>query len=182
VRVIAGELRGRRLKAPPGRATRPTSDRVREAVFDLLGPLPPGGEVLDLYAGSGALGIEALSRGAGRATFVERSRRALGVLRDNLDALGLTERSRVLPGEALTSRALRAGPYAIVFCDPPYGEDLAAAVLAAVGSALADDGVLVLEHPADRVAPPGDAVLALAKSRRYGGTGIALYRRHEESS
>src|SRR5947209_1627120 len=99
MRVIAGELGGRRLRSPRGEATRPTSERVREAVFSMLGELG-GLRVLDLFAGSGALGIEALSRGAAAATFVERSPRALAALRANIDTLGLRDRARVLDGDA----------------------------------------------------------------------------------
>ena len=103
LRVIAGELRGRRLATPEGNATRPTGDRVRESLFDLLGPGQGGARVLDLFAGSGALGIEALSRGAAHAVFVERDRDALRVLRANLAALALSGRSTVVAGDAFAS-------------------------------------------------------------------------------
>ncbi len=123
MRVIAGHLGGRRLGAPPGRTTRPTSDRVREALFSMLGGLD-GLAVLDLFAGSGALGIEALSRGARRAVFVERDAGALAALRANLAALGLEEqRAQVRAGDALRAlraAAARAETYDLVFLDPPY--------------------------------------------------------------
>src|SRR5580692_6775643 len=121
MRVIAGRLGGRRLTAPRGMATRPTSDRVREALFSALGPLG-GAAVLDLYAGTGALGIEALSRGAARATFVESARPALAALRDNLAALGLEGAARVLamPVERAVTRL--GGAFDLVLADPPYAE------------------------------------------------------------
>jgi len=123
MRVVAGELRGRRIEAPPGTDTRPTTDKVREATFNALGSLDliRDAVVVDLFAGSGALGIEALSRGAATCTFIERDRSALRTLRENLDTLGLTERSRVVAGDAL----VRADefPADIVLADPPYGFD-----------------------------------------------------------
>jgi 16S rRNA (guanine966-N2)-methyltransferase len=120
VRVVAGELRGRRIVAPPGATTRPTTDRVREAVFNALGSLGvvDGAAVADLYAGSGAMGIEALSRGATSCTFVERDRDALRALRENVDALGLTDRVRVTGGDVMAVAA--AIDADVVFVDPPY--------------------------------------------------------------
>ena len=124
MRVVAGELGGRRLASPEGRATRPTTERVREAVFNSLGSADAidGAEFLDLWAGTGALGIEALSRGAARCTFVERDRGAAAVLRDNLRTLGLEGRSRVVVGDAL---AAAATPADVVLADPPYGDKTA---------------------------------------------------------
>ncbi len=118
MRVIAGEYRGRRLKVPPGVRTRPTADRVRESLFSILGDIA-GLRVLDLFAGSGALGIEALSRGAASAVFVERDRAAAALVQANLDALGLADRGRVVRLDVL--RWLEAGsPVDVAFADPPY--------------------------------------------------------------
>jgi 16S rRNA (guanine966-N2)-methyltransferase len=178
LRVIAGELRGRRLRAPAGRATRPTSDRVREAAFGLLGPGSCRGRVLDLYAGSGALGIEALSRGAVHATFLERSRDALRVLRGNLTDLGLEERARVLPGGVSAGLDRLAGEparYDLAFADPPYGTEDLAALATRVAGLLVPGGDFVLERAAGETAPLVSG-LALRKDRRYGDTGITLYR------
>jgi 16S rRNA (guanine966-N2)-methyltransferase len=172
VRVIAGELGGRRLVAPRGQATRPTSERVREALFSMLGPLE-GLRVLDLFAGSGALGIEALSRGASHATFVERAAPALAALRSNLAALDLLERSSVRAGDALS--ALRgSGPYDLVFLDPPYAmaEALASELSSALPAVLAVRARVVSES--DRRAPPAFA-LPLARERRYGDTMIRIH-------
>ena len=115
MRVVAGELRGRRIEAPPGTDTRPTTDKVREATFNALGSLDLVRDalVVDMFAGSGALGIEALSRGAAHCTFIERDRTALRTLRDNIDVLGLTDKARVVPGDAMVlGRGARGRPRA----------------------------------------------------------------------
>ena len=131
MRVVAGDLRGRRIDGPDGDATRPTTDKVREAVFNALGSIDAvdGAVVVDLFAGSGALGIEALSRGAARCTFVESDRRALGVLKGNIDALGIGDVSRVVPldivRDMVSAGALRLREALVdatlVLADPPYG-------------------------------------------------------------
>jgi 16S rRNA (guanine(966)-N(2))-methyltransferase RsmD len=118
MRVIAGDLRSRRLKTVPGFDTRPTPDRLRESLFNILAPRIQGTIFLDAYAGTGAVGIEALSRGAARAIFIERSRKAVDVLRENLASLGLTRRAEVIHGRVL--QHLPAHSVDIVFLDPPY--------------------------------------------------------------
>jgi 16S rRNA (guanine966-N2)-methyltransferase len=118
MRIIAGEFRARRLKSIPGAATRPTPDRLRETLFDILAPRIEGAAFLDAYAGTGAVGIEALSRGAAHATFLERHRRALEAIRQNLASLNLEARATVVPGPALL--AIPRYPADIVFLDPPY--------------------------------------------------------------
>ncbi len=183
MRVIAGRLRGRRLQAPPGRGTRPTSDRVREAVFAMLGEVA-GQTALDLFAGTGALGIEALSRGAARAVFVERERAALAALRANLRALGLDADLAEVRGEDASGamrKALAAGEkYDLVFIDPPYSRagDWAAQLSPLIAGLLAPAGRVVVES--DRRAP---LALALApwRERRYGDTSITIHR-HDEST
>jgi 16S rRNA (guanine966-N2)-methyltransferase len=179
MRVIAGRLGGRRLAAPRGQATRPTSDRVREALFSVLGDVS-GAHVLDLFAGTGALGIEALSRGARRVVFVESARPALAILRQNLADLGLGNEALVVgqPVAKAAAAVLGAGePFDLVFADPPY------AALAEVPPlldalveqrALAPGAVLSLEH-ASRDAPPALRGLAPRPSRRYGDTTVTLY-------
>jgi 16S rRNA (guanine966-N2)-methyltransferase len=178
MRVIAGALGGRTLKAPRGQSTRPTSDRVREALFSVLGDVS-GARVLDLYAGTGALGIEALSRGASRAVFVENARPALEVLRDNLRTLGLGPVSRVLAQPV--QRALAAlppeGPFDLVLLDPPYAALVEAAlVLAALPALTAPGARIVLEH-ARRDAAPEVLGLALEDTRLYGDTAVSFYTR-----
>jgi 16S rRNA (guanine966-N2)-methyltransferase len=179
MRVIAGRLGGRRLDAPPGRDTRPTSDRVREAIFSILADVT-GARVLDLYAGTGALGIEALSRGAERAVFVESGPRALAVLKKNLAALALEPASKVLAVRA--ERAVTAiaadGPFDLVLIDPPYADVAAAAKVAAAlveKGALAEGARIVLEHASGErgVEIPGTSIVS---ERRYGDTGVTLYQ------
>jgi 16S rRNA (guanine966-N2)-methyltransferase len=132
MRVIAGEFRSRRLKSIPGAATRPTPDRLRETLFDILGPRVEGTEFVDAYAGTGAVGIEALSRGSSHAYFLERNRAALDAIRENLASLGLEARATVVPGGALASLTRHAS--GIVFLDPPYDlEREYAAALDALG-------------------------------------------------
>jgi 16S rRNA (guanine966-N2)-methyltransferase len=181
VRVIAGRFRGRRLAAPPGRGTRPTSDRVREALFSILGPLD-GERVLDLYAGSGALGIEALSRGAERAVFVERDRRAVAVLRSNLAALGLAEPEAVVRQAdvpaALRDARERGETYSLVLCDPPYrlAAGLGGTLSEALGPLLERGGRVVTES--DR-RDPLTLTFDLSDERRYGDTLIRIHTTHE---
>lgn len=183
MRVIAGRFRGRRLKAPRGeRTTRPTSDRVREACFSMLEDLEDL-VVLDLFAGTGALGIEALSRGARRAVLVERDAATLRVLRANLDALGLsTSEAEVRAGDALAAlRAAReAGEtYDLVFVDPPYSRagELEGELGSLLPGLLASGARVVVES--DRRAPLRLA-LAVERERRYGDTVITIHRHATE--
>jgi 16S rRNA (guanine966-N2)-methyltransferase len=177
VRVVAGRFGGRRLAAPPGRGTRPTSDRVREALFSTLGPLD-GERVLDLYAGSGALAIEALSRGAGSAVLVERDRRAVAVIRANLEALGLAEPEAIVHAgparTALENASRRGDTYDLVFLDPPYrsAPELGRELSAALGPLLAAGGRVITES--DRRAPLA-LDLPLTHERRYGDTLIRIH-------
>ena len=171
MRVVAGEFKGRRLHAPAGARTRPTADRVREAVFSMLADVQ-GARVLDLYAGSGALGIEALSRGARLAVFVERDRRALAAIRRNLDAVGAE--ATVLARDALSVLGEQRGPDDLVFCDPPYdaAARLAAPLSAALPAVLSDDARIVTES--DKRTPL-ELSLPLLTERIYGDTRIAIH-------
>ncbi|HET9888156.1 MAG TPA: 16S rRNA (guanine(966)-N(2))-methyltransferase RsmD, partial [bacterium] len=172
--MIAGALRGRKISAPPGRVTRPTLDRVRESLFNLLGKIQESASVLDLFAGTGALGIEALSRGAAHATFVEKDRAALVVLRENLAALDLVASSTVIPVDALL--AFTPEPrFHIVFVDPPYGMEIARAALAIAARSVAPGGILAFESNAKDPELEAPAHFTIWKSRRYGGTRITLY-------
>ncbi|WP_434043837.1 MULTISPECIES: 16S rRNA (guanine(966)-N(2))-methyltransferase RsmD [Sorangium] len=181
MRVIAGRLGGRRLAAPRGEGTRPTADRVREALFSSLGDVT-GALVCDLYAGTGALGIEALSRGARRAVFVENGRPALATLRENLAALDLEEAARVvpLPVERALDLLRDEGPFDLALLDPPYAAlaraAAAAARLAGPLGLLAPAGRLVLEH-ARRDPSPEIAGLTCAAVRTYGDTAVSFYAR-----
>ena len=186
MRVIAGILGGRRLKAPRGRDTRPTSDRVRESLFMALEPLA-GLRVVDLFAGSGALGIEALSRGASRADFVEREAAARRVLEENLGSLGLVERGRIwaleLPrGLGRLQGELRLAD--LVLADPPYGGGPAREVLEALGlpGVLKPGARVVLEHHAKDEVPESSGRLARTRSRRYGETMVSTYQAADASA
>jgi 16S rRNA (guanine(966)-N(2))-methyltransferase RsmD len=178
MRIVGGDLGGRVLRAPAGAATRPTSEKVRQAMFNILPDLCDA-EVLDVFAGSGALGIEALSRGAARATFFEKARPALDALRGNLRELGLEDRATVVAGDsvAVAARHAPSAPYRLVFVDPPYRSDLAVrAVLAIPPANLAADAVVVIEH--DKRNPPPDDLGSLLRTdqRRYGDTLVSFYR------
>jgi 16S rRNA (guanine966-N2)-methyltransferase len=170
VRVIAGEHRGRRITAPKGTETRPTSDFVREAAFNLIGPLD-GASVLDLYAGSGALGIEALSRGAARAVFVDSSREACRTIGQNLEHIGL--QAIVLCQDAERSLAGDQGPYDLILADPPYKFTAYERLAPQIVRLLAPDGLAVLQTPAAE--EPALAGLEVRTSRRYGSARLTLF-------
>jgi 16S rRNA (guanine966-N2)-methyltransferase len=177
MRVIAGRLGGRRLKAPPGRVTRPTSDRVREALFAMLGEVQHAC-VLDLFAGSGALGIEALSRGAARAVFVEHDGTAARVLAENLAALGIDsgvgELRRSDAGQALRSARAGKETYDLLFIDPPYGQAREwAQVLGALLPALLLPGARVVLESDRR--EPLELEMGIERQRRYGDTLITIH-------
>jgi 16S rRNA (guanine966-N2)-methyltransferase len=184
MRLTGGLDRGKRLRAPRGPHTRPTASKVREAIFNILGP-PPEGSVLDLYAGTGALGIEALSRGAHRAVFVERDHQALVVLRRNLRELGLEDRSSVVGAEvcsALRRLANHGERFSWVFLDPPYAKETEG-VLAELsgGDLLTSCAVVILEH--DRRHRPAGTVGGLFQTdrRQYGDTELSFFRRSSGS-
>ena len=170
VRIVAGSRKGHTISAPKGRDTRPTSDRVREAAFNLIGFLD-GESVLDLYAGSGAMGLEALSRGAGRAVFVEADREACRTIERNLEKLRLTG-ARVVCGDVLAFLASERQQYDLVLVDPPYELRDHAALARYLPGVLAQDGLLVFETAA-KVEP--ELPLALHTSRRYGSARLTLF-------
>ena len=174
MRVIAGRLGGRKLTAPRGLDTRPTSDRVREALFSALGDVS-GARTLDLYAGTGALGIEALSRGAAHATFVESARPALAALRENLSVLDLTRSARVLALPVARAASTLSGPFDLIFADPPYAALAEVPVaLKVLRGALAPEARLIVEH-ASRDPAPEIAGLSPRPSRAYGDTTVTIY-------
>jgi len=181
VRIVGGRLSGRVLRAPAGVTTRPTSEKVREAIFNILGNIlgsVEGERVLDLFAGSGALGIEALSRGASHATFVDAARPAVAAIRGNLRELGLEDQATVVAGDAVVSAARHeaSAPWRLVFVDPPYRSDLAArAVLALPGERLAAGAVVVIEHDRHNTPPEVLGSLLRTDQRRYGDTLISFF-------
>lgn len=180
MRIVAGEFRGRELVTPAGDKTRPTAARAREALFAILFDVREA-NVLDLYAGSGALGLEALSRGAARAVLVETSKPAQRAIKDNIGALGLRARATLLPmrAESALGALARHGPFSLVFADPPWADAQAAfAVLLRLASAslLAPAARLVLEHAA-RSGPeiPENLPLRPVDTRRWGDTAVTIF-------
>jgi len=179
IRIVAGAYRGRRLTVPRSRNTRPTSDRVREALFSLLGWCSGYRRVLDLYAGTGALGLEALSRGAGEAWFVENSRSSLRALRRNIRELGTEERCRVVPMDALRFTLFPPeGRFDLVFLDPPYGRGLARRTVEglAAWSGLSREAVVVVEMSIREERLPLPEKWTLIKERGYGDTLVLILR------
>ncbi len=178
LRVVAGELRGRGIDVAPG--TRPTIDRLRAAIFDSLGAPPPA-RVLDCYAGSGAFGIEALSRGAERVRFIERDSRACGVIRANLRRLGLEHAAGVERADVLRADLAAGAPYGMVLADPPYADDPWVALMDRLArpGVLAPDGLIVAEFSARRAAPDPPPAWQLWKMRRHGDGAFAIYCRLE---
>jgi 16S rRNA (guanine966-N2)-methyltransferase len=181
VRIIAGELKGRRLVTPRGDRTRPTADQVRIALMDTLAPRLPGARVLDLFAGAGGVGLEALSRGAAHATFVERDARALAALRANVAALDVASLVRVRRGDVLRElpALYRAGErFDVVFLDPPYEAGLAEATLEALGGGglLLAEALVVVQHFTKRAPAATVGALAVFRTRRFGETTLTFYR------
>jgi 16S rRNA (guanine966-N2)-methyltransferase len=173
VRIVGGEWRGRRIAPPDDPRVRPTADRVREAWMSIVGPSIGGARVLDLYAGSGALGLEALSRGADVAEFVELSPRSIAAIRRNAESLGATDRMGVHRADALRFVAsLETGAFDLAFADPPYGEQ-AATRLAERWLEVPFAKVLGIEHRVDERLPGSD------DRRRYGDTVITFFRVEE---
>lgn len=176
MRVVAGEARGRPIVAPDGNRTRPTSDRVRESIFNMLFSLDATGEVrvLDLYAGCGALGIEALSRGATSCVFVEQDRRAVECIRSNLDALGYSDRATVIQSDVLSWVENNSGSVDVVLADPPYADDSWTALLDHVDARwlVAEAGSSVNEHPRWDV----------VREKTYGTTVVTVFARQGSAS
>lgn len=173
---MAGELRGRGIQVAPG--TRPTIDRLRAAVFDSLGAPPPP-RVLDCFAGSGAFGIEALSRGAEHVRFIERDSRACAVIHSNLRRLGLEHAAGVERADVLRADLAAGGPYGLVLADPPYADDpwVSLTDRLAQPGVLAADGLIVAEFSARRAAPDPPPAWKLWKTRRHGDGAFAIYCR-----
>jgi 16S rRNA (guanine966-N2)-methyltransferase len=183
VRIIGGESRGRRLKAPRGRAVRPTSDRAREALFDILAPRIRGSRFLDLFAGVGAVGLEALSRGAEQVVMVEASERVARVIEDNAQAVGGKDRVTLIRGKAVSAvRGLAAAgsKFDVVFMDPPYrdrkGLEQTLAEVARPDGILAPDAIVVVEHSAHAAPPAAVGNLSAERSRRFGEGVLTFFR------
>lgn len=176
MRVIAGRLKGRRLKAPTWDGLRPTSDKLRETLFNILAPRIEGARVLDGFAGTGAVGIEALSRGAGHVTFVESDRRAAALIEGNLTGCGVTSGYTIERGDIRKVLARRGDLFDVMVLDPPYDAPGVRDVLAAAAPCLAPDGVLVLERAARR-APDVPPSLEVTRDVRSGDSTLTFFRR-----
>jgi len=189
MRIIGGRFRGKRLAAPGAAGggaahLRPTSDRVRESLFNLLAhgdygvpPPPQGRRVLDLFAGTGALGLEALSRGAERAVFIDDFATSRALIRENVEALGLTGQTKIWRRDATRLGPCRGAPFDLIFADPPYGSGLGGQALASAreGGWIAPGAIVVLELAAQEPVPETDW-LTLADRRRYGDTQVIVFR------
>lgn len=181
MRIIAGEKRSRKIEAPEGQDTRPTADRIKEALFSMLQKKLYDATVLDLYAGSGALSLESLSRGAEKAVLVDKSFKACKVIRQNIAALGYEQRANLLQMEdkqAVTHFASLGVRFDIIFLDPPYRMDMGEMIERLCDTLLEDDGIIICEH--DRTTPPETPSNAVLYDRReYGITGLSFYRKKE---
>jgi 16S rRNA (guanine966-N2)-methyltransferase len=179
MRIIAGTCRGRRLKAPPGSRVRPTSDSLRETLFNVLGPTLDGARVLDAFAGTGALGLEAISRGAVHATFVERDPAALRVLRENIDACGAAEACVIIRGDfpsvRLRSSSFGGTSFDLVLLDPPYEIEDLPAIVAGAAAFVAPQGRVVLEHSRRRTAPETAGPLRRTRVLTAGDSALSFY-------
>lgn len=185
MRIVTGMAKGTRLKAARRPGVRPTTSRVRGAIFSILpARVILDARVLDLFAGSGALGIEALSRGAQWADFVERDPRGARLIRENLQAAGLAQQSHVYCATAQKALGFLPGPYRLVLLDPPYEDTGAPAILQRIasGNLLAEGAIVVLEHAWRNGAPAAPPGLVLAQTRRYGDTAVSLYHRRENTA
>lgn len=178
MRVIAGTLKGRRLEAPTWEGLRPTSDKLRETLFNVLAGRLPGAAVLDGYAGTGAVGIEALSRGAASVTFVDEDLRAVRLIEANLAHCAVHDRYAIIRARFADAATELAGRrFDVIFLDPPYGEPAIAAALEAGARLLGDTGILILEHARRDPVPAVAGVLSRTRDLISGDSGLAFYQR-----
>lgn len=181
MRVITGSARGSVLKAPPGLATRPTADKVKQALFNII-QYDISGDVLDLFAGSGQLGIEALSRGAKHAVFVDQSADAIRVIRDNLDKTHLSDRAQIIRCDAMSYLSRCKKRFRLIFLDPPYAEKSLENAIKCISEIdiLGESGIIITERPVGKELKGDFGDLIPSKDYRYGTTLITLFRRRED--
>ena len=173
MRIVAGTLKGRRLQGPATDDVRPTSDRLRETLFNVLGPSVEGQRVLDAFAGTGAVGLEALSRGASSVTFYENDPRALGIVESNIAHCGVASLCRVVRADFLKSKG--GADCDLVFLDPPYDDHDLVAVLRAAVTHVAPGGRVVLEHRRSRESPAAEGTLVRTRVLRSGDSSLSFY-------
>ena len=178
--MISGEAKGHKLKTLKGMATRPTSDRVKESLFNIISSYIPESDILDLFAGSGSLGIEALSRGAGFAVFVDKSRESCDIIKENLIFTRFNEKSEVLLlgyADALSKLAGEGKKFDIVFLDPPYNKNFIQETLKILvkNDIIRENGILIAEHHIDDQLPEYSGRLKLSRKQKYGETTVSIY-------
>ena len=180
MRVISGSARGRRLKELQGMETRPTTDRVKEALFSIIQFELPGREVLDLFAGTGQLGIEALSRGAARCTFVDQRKDAAALVRENLKLTGLSDQARVVQGDSISYLMSCREKFHLIFLDPPYQSGFLEKAMETIAAfdILREHGIMVCESPLEQVLPQLPEPYERGKDYRYGKIKLTVYRRN----
>ncbi len=187
VRVISGERKGHRLKAVPGTATRPTTDKVKEAIFNIIGPYFDGGTALDLYGGSGGLGIEALSRGVSKVIFIDQSRKAIETIKENLTNCYYMEKAEVYRNDstrAIKALIKRELSFSFIFLDPPYANQQLVSEIGIItdNGLLQKDGTIIAEHTAELHLPDQIGLVDCIERKTYGETTISIFRFNKEIS
>ncbi|MCD7773170.1 MAG: 16S rRNA (guanine(966)-N(2))-methyltransferase RsmD [Ruminococcus sp.] len=176
MRVITGTARGKKLKTLDGLEVRPTSDKVKEAIFSIIQFDVPAASVLDLFSGSGQLGIEALSRGAEHCVFVDKSKASLDITRENISSCGFLDRSRILNLDSLEYLSVGKKGIDIALLDPPYHQDILPRCLEKIERLLNDEAIVVCEHESELILPEKFGRLELSKRYRYGKIALSVYR------
>jgi 16S rRNA (guanine(966)-N(2))-methyltransferase RsmD len=178
MRIIAGTFKGRRLRTPKWAGVRPTSDKLRETLFNIIAARVPGARVLDVFAGTGAVGLESLSRGAAQATFIEQDRRAAALIAENANLCGVADRCVIIrdTAERALARRIEGTPFDVIVLDPPYDFDRVDTVLDAADAHLAPAGLLILEHAHRRAAPATSRARAI-RTVRSGDSALTLFER-----
>lgn len=176
MRIISGYAKGRRIIAPKGTKIRPTSDRVKEAIFNTISPLVVESDFLDLFAGTGNVGIEALSRGANSCTFVDKSIESIKCIKYNISNVGFEDRSTIILGDSRKIIAKLAKTYDIIFLDPPYGYNLVIPIMKKLKLLLKEEGIIVVETESKIQLPSQCDKFRLLKTSRYGDTQVGYYK------
>ncbi|QOY34354.1 16S rRNA (guanine(966)-N(2))-methyltransferase RsmD [Anaerobacillus isosaccharinicus] len=185
MRVISGTCKGRPLKAVPGHTTRPTTDKVKESIFNIIGPFFDGGQGLDLYAGSGGLGIEALSRGMEKFVFVDQNPKAIEIVQLNLNACRFEEKAELYRNDAkraLKAVAKRGIKFDVIFLDPPYAKQRLEDEIAfiAQNQLLTEEGIIVTEHDASLIMQETIEQITCIRQEQYGDTKITIFKNNED--